>query len=109
MPVKPERVPRRFWPSKVKVVTTPDFFSTAAYRRSFPMLRRVEVSVAFSRAETHCDSEATRASDFAQLNGDIFAKVLKETVRSRQIGTRHDEAGERASCLSFLLVLYIPP
>ena len=31
--------------------------------------------MAFSRADTHCDNEATSASDFAHLVGDIFARV----------------------------------
>jgi hypothetical protein len=39
------------------------------------MLSTEEVSVAFSRADTHCNMEVQKVSDLAHLDGDIFVIV----------------------------------
>lgn len=82
MPVEPDGVPSRFWPSSVKAFIAPFALATLARRRSFLIVKLVPVSVASIFASAPRASIDTRppAAKAENLDCTILRAVRNEAL-----------------------------
>lgn len=82
MPVEPDCVPSRFWPSSVKAFIAPFALPTLARRRSFLIVKLIPVSIASIFASAPRVSIDTRppAAKAEKLDCTILRAVLNEAL-----------------------------